>query len=324
MFVRRQFEYHPVIGFRYIPNLRARCPCEQGGYLIRTNNRGFRCDRDFVRAKKAGTRRVLLFGDSFTAGNGVSNGLRYGDLLEALVPRLEVYNFGLPGTGTDQQYLAYRQYATDLEHDLLVLAVLVENIRRVNSSAFYFQRGEDSLLPKPYYERVEGRLVLRNVPVPKEPIGRGALPAEQRRTLDRRFPRLRQLANRLGLRPFAQRLTRYQPVPEYDAPDGPGWLLMRAILERWIAESPLPVLVAPIPLYQFIEETSDPARYRRRFGELAADAGCALHDPLDDLRRYSRRERRGFRFKTDLHFTPAGHRALAESLAPVLRGMTGL
>ena len=42
-------------------------------------------------------------GDSFTAADGVSNRQRYSDLLEARLPGIEVYNFGLPGTGTDQQ-----------------------------------------------------------------------------------------------------------------------------------------------------------------------------------------------------------------------------
>ena len=44
--------------------------------------------------------RVLVFGDSFTAGDGVSNGSRYSDVLETLLPPpTEVHNFGLPGSG---------------------------------------------------------------------------------------------------------------------------------------------------------------------------------------------------------------------------------
>jgi len=265
-----------------------------------------------------GKRRALLFGDSFTAGNAVSNGKRYSDQLETLVPDLEVFNFGLPGTGTDQHLLAYREYAGDLDHDLLILGVLVENIRRVSSTAFYYQRGEDALLPKPYFVLENGELELKNVPVPREPIQEDDLSDGQRQTLNRRFPRLRRWISGLGLREVAQRLTRYQPVPEYATSDHPAWVLMRRVLETWICESPVPVLVVPIPLHQHVEGVSSSRDYMERFNELANDTGCFVHDPLPDLLRYSLADRRAFRFERDVHPTPAGHLALAKSIAPVV------
>lgn len=44
-----------------------------------------------------------------------------------------------------------------------------------------------------------------------------------------------------------------------------------------------------------------------------------VHDPLPDLLKYQRDERRAFRFAQDSHPTPNGHRALAESLAGAVR-----
>src|SRR3989442_6670299 len=108
--MRQLYEYHSVIAHRFIPGMRPRIPHERGGYFVRTNDSGFRCDHNFSAEKPATTRRILLFGDSHTAGDGVSNGQRYGDLLEEQLG-IQVYNFGLPGTGTDQQYLAYQEYA---------------------------------------------------------------------------------------------------------------------------------------------------------------------------------------------------------------------
>ena len=64
---RQTFEYHPVVGYRFIPGLKARIGNESGGYLVRVNASGFRNDRDFAKAKASGQRRILLFGDSFTA-----------------------------------------------------------------------------------------------------------------------------------------------------------------------------------------------------------------------------------------------------------------
>ena len=131
--MRQLFEYHPVIGYRYIPGIKVRVPHEGGGYLMRVNGSGFRCPHEFVAAQSPGRPRVLLCGDSFSAGEGVSDGYRYGDLLEKSIPGLEVYNLALPGTGTDQQYLAYQEFGRGLEHDLLLLGVLVENILRVKA-----------------------------------------------------------------------------------------------------------------------------------------------------------------------------------------------
>ena len=111
--MRQLFQHHPVTGYYFVPGLRARIIHEAGGYIVQTNSAGFRSKHEFRTAKDRGTKRILLFGDSFTAGDGVSNADRYSDLLETLAPGLEVFNYAIPGTGTDQQYLAYREFAQD-------------------------------------------------------------------------------------------------------------------------------------------------------------------------------------------------------------------
>ena len=83
------------------------------------------------------------------------------------------------------------------------------------------------------------------------------------------------------------------------------------------------VLLVPIPLYHFIEDLSDPSRYRARFTELAAESGAYLCDPLDEMRNHPEEERRDFRFRTDPHLSPAGHAALAQVLAPVVANILG-
>lgn len=317
-------QHHPSVGYTFIPGIKARVslPGEEAAYLVRANGQGFRCDREFTRAKGEGKRRALLFGDSFTAGDGVSNGKRYGDLLEQLMPDLEVYNFGLPGTGTDQQYLAYQEFASDIEHDLLILAVTVENIGRVASRfrPYVDERGETVVYAKPYYVLEGGRLALKNVPVAKEPVSKSELGEEESKHTDWGLPfaGLRKVARQLGLRDLAQKVTHFQPVPDYRTPDNPKWLVMRAILEEWITASRAPVILMPVPLFPFVEGTSDPTHYQARFRELAEATGCTLHDPLPDFQKYSPAERRAFRFERDVHLTPAGHAALAASLEPVV------
>ena len=316
--MRQLFQHHPTIGYHFIPGLKARGMHENGGYLVRVNGAGFRSNREFALAKQPGVKRALLFGDSFTAGNGVANDKRYGDVLEKLIPGLEVYNYGIPGTGTDQQYLAYRQFAQETEHDLLIIAVLVENIRRIRSRYRFFtdDTGTSRLYKKPFYELDGGQLLLRGVPVPSNPFEESELSDVERRTIDRGgpLPGIRKTIESFGIKDMCQRLMRYQPVPEYNNPADPAWLLLRAILERWIREHPKPVLLVPIPLHLFVEETSDPAAYQRRFREVRETTGCLYHDPLPDLLKYPLTQRKAFRFVKDTHLSPAGHVALAKSL----------
>jgi carbamoyltransferase len=272
-------------------------------------------------------RRVLVFGDSFTAGDGVSNGKRYTDVLEQKVPAVEVYNYGLSGTGTDQQYLAWREFAREVDHDLVVIAVLVENMRRVLARyrRYADDSGRERNYAKPYFTLDGDTLRLHQVPPARAPFDDDQLPLEERDAVDRggRFQLLRQVVTAVGAKEVVQRLTRYQPVPEYDSPTSSGWRLMRAILSQWIHAVSRPVVLMPLPLYQHVEETSDALGYQARFRELASDLGCTLHDPLPDLLRYTPEQRRAFRFEHDVHPTPACHEALASSLAPTIERVLG-
>lgn len=328
--MRQLYEYHPVIGYRYIPNLRVRIPHEGGGYLMQVNGQGFRSDRPYAAARTPGHRRVLVFGDSFTAGDAVPNRQRYTELLEARLGAagdapVEFYNFGLSSTGTDQHYLIWRECAQDIEHDMVMIVVFVENIRRVAAQfrPHRDEQGQERLYAKPYFRLAGGELQLCGVPPRREPIAESELSAEQGAAVDQggRFPLLRKMVTALGVRDMVQKMTQYQPLPHYDSPGDPAWLLMRAILAQWIAALDKPVLLVPLPLPQHLDQTCDAAAYQARFAELAADVGCMLHDPLPDLLCIPASERRRLRWEKDIHFTPAGHAALATSLEPVLGEM---
>ena len=201
---RALFQHHPTIGMRFIADLRVRLEHESGGYLLRTNAQGYRNERDFsVERSSEAPYRVLVLGDSFTAGDGVPNRHRFTDLLEARLRNTEVYNFGLPGSGTDQQFLIYREDARVYDHDLVVLAVQVENIRRVAARFRYGwdEHGDLRLFPKPYFEiGTNGRLELRGVPVPKRPFREDELDQADWRHVDKggRFSGARRVVGAFG------------------------------------------------------------------------------------------------------------------------------
>ena len=320
--MRQIYEYHPIVGYRFIPNLRARIPHESGGYLMAVNDAGFRSNRPFAAKRVPGVPRLLVFGDSFTAGDAVANHERYTDLLEAALGA-EVYNYGLSSTGTDQQYLAWREFARDIEHDVVVIAVFVENVRRVTARYRPHQdaHGHYRIYAKPYYTLERGQLHLHHVPPRAEPFDLHDMPLQEQATVDSggRFPLLRKVVTALGAKEMVQRLTHYLPVPDYESADTEGWRLMRAILTQWVRALDRPVVLMPLPLPQHIDEACDASAYQARFAELAAELACTLHDPLPCFLSYSQAQRRRFRWEKDIHFTPEGHRVLAQSLAPVLK-----
>ena len=319
--MRQLYEYHAVVGYRYIPNLRARVEHEGGGYLVQVNEQGFRSNESFARQRRPGRARVLVFGDSFTAGDAVPNSQRYTDLLQQRLGA-DVYNFGLSSTGTDQQYLIWREFAREIEHDVVVIAVFVENVRRVMAQfrPHRDELGRERIYAKPYYELEGETLRLRHVPPRREPFDEHELDMAQAAAVDTggRYLALRKMATALGVKDALQKLIRYQPLPAYDSPDTPDWRLMRAILSQWIGALAKPVVLMPLPLPQHLDETCDAAPYQARFAELATELGCVLHDPLPDMLRIAPAERRQLRWKTDIHFTAAGHDVLARSLEPVI------
>jgi carbamoyltransferase len=330
---RSQMKYHPTIGFTYMPSAKLRMPAPGGGYLVRTNGAGFRSDREFERERTPGKFRALVFGDSQTAGDGGANAARYTDLVEKAVPGLELYNYALSGAGPDQHYLAYRECA-DVEHDLLVVALYVENIRRVARSIVQSldADGAEAFYPKPYYVLKGGELVLHNVPVPKQPWTPTTLPPELRSQIysfqetnffsrdDR--PGLRKLAAyvpmKKTLKQWAMRLSRYEPLPDYDDRSNSDWLLLRAILEAWFRASKTPVLLVSIPHYAYFLTPSGRPGYQARLRELADATGCHFYDPLGELAAFSDKDRRTFWSEASGHLSAEGHRVFARLLTPVL------
>jgi carbamoyltransferase len=334
--------YHPRIGYTYMPNAKLRVPWGNGGYLVRANAAGFRSDREFVQERKPGTFRALIFGDSQTAGDGVINSQRYTDLLEKALPDFELYNYALSGTGPDQQFLAYQENAA-VEHDLLIIALYVENIRRVNTRVVKSRdaSGEEYFRAKPYYQIENNELVLHHVPVPKQPWTEQTLPAEflpycnpphviQPSAMAKHFSRdvmamLSRVVPMEGLRravkTAAMRFQKFRPIPDFDTPDNPAWLLLRRILEAWIQASRTSVLIVPIPHYFFLASSSDPSAYQARFRELADATKCHLYDPLPDLLKLSADERGALWSDSSGHISIRGHEILENLLSPVLQSL---
>jgi hypothetical protein len=322
---RNVFEYHPLTGYRFIPGIKARIRHEGGGYLVKANRAGFRCEHEASPRKSDGVFRILLFGDSYTAGDGVSNRFRFGDILETLIPRIEVLNFGLPNSGTDQQYLTWWEFAADIEHDLLLICPMVENIQRnvqthrLTHSAF---DGRLLLRPKPYFVLENGDLVLRHSPVPKDAVVDQQLVANNigstKGSIHQLFSRLTRAVDQRvpGFRCLTQRLRRVALPEEYNSRHHPAWVLMQAILHRWVKGSRSPVIICPIPTFSHIERCIRSNPYRERFSELGQELGVEVIDILPKLLSEQQKVRSKLRFLRDEHPTKLCHQIIAQALAP--------
>jgi hypothetical protein len=132
------------------------------GIWFRTNQQGFRNDRDFARAIPPGKTRIICSGDSFTLGYGVDNDHTWCHLLETLHTGLETVNMGQAGYGVDQSYLWYKRDGLTLDHNLHLFAFISMDFARMQRDTFVGHG-------KPILKPSGAGLAPANVPVPKWP-----------------------------------------------------------------------------------------------------------------------------------------------------------
>jgi hypothetical protein len=97
----------------------------------------------------------LILGDSLSFGEGVDIKDRFDVKMLSSLPGMRVINTGTMGYGTDQEYMAFRNWKHLLESGDTVLIVLNE------SDYFDVLRRRFFGRAKPYVEKVDGSYVLR-------------------------------------------------------------------------------------------------------------------------------------------------------------------
>lgn len=118
----------PIIGYRFIPNLYSRINRPKNQFVIQTNDQGFRDNHSFEDLDKTKP-TVLVLGDSYVAGDGLSNHERFTNLISNGLD-VHIMNMGLPGSGTDQQLLIQERIASQFHYDVLVVVPFLHNLNR--------------------------------------------------------------------------------------------------------------------------------------------------------------------------------------------------
>lgn len=95
------------------------------------------------------TNRIVVLGDSFIEGYGVSENKRVSNLLEAATGH-EFLNFGCSDMGNTQEYLVYKHLASGYSHNTILWGILPVNDFMNDNSQFY--ESQSPLRYKPYWK----------------------------------------------------------------------------------------------------------------------------------------------------------------------------
>jgi hypothetical protein len=137
LFVVTPTEYvikDPIVGHKYLPDkiIYKRDPESKEVVKISINSDGYR-DGEHEIKKPQGSLRIVVLGDSFVAGMAVDQEKLFTTLLEKKLcagqasKKFEVFNFGVSGYGTAQEYLALKEYGLRYSPDIVIQFFFVGN-----------------------------------------------------------------------------------------------------------------------------------------------------------------------------------------------------
>ncbi len=151
------YRYDSILGWFPIENSKK---SHKGSRFIDVehNSRGFRDDEHLVSTSP----RIVFLGDSFVWGYDVDKSERFTEKLNTALPHWSIYNLGVSGYGTDQEYLLLQQHYNFYKPNIVFLIFCIDNdegdnTRNKRHGGYY----------KPYF-LINGKdLELRGTPVPK-------------------------------------------------------------------------------------------------------------------------------------------------------------
>jgi hypothetical protein len=156
-------QHDPYLGWRLRPGPPVKRKQAEYESVETVNSWGFRTPEVDV-AKPAGTKRILVVGDSHAEGYTVNDDETCSRLLEknlAGSAPVQVISLGVGAFATDQEFLSYLYYGRKFNPDL-VLLLFCENDLPANIANRY------SRSRKPVFEKHGDTLVLTGVPAPNK------------------------------------------------------------------------------------------------------------------------------------------------------------
>ena len=163
------WEPHSLYGWRNIPKASGWESCYgECAVQVTINSLGLR-DVETSYEKPAGTKRVLLLGDSMTAGMQVPLEDTFGKQAQARLndsstSEWQILNAAVNGYGTDNELIYYRLEGVKFKPDIVIVGMYLANDIYNNSRTLELGTGGQG--HKPFFELTEsGELTLQNFPV---------------------------------------------------------------------------------------------------------------------------------------------------------------
>jgi hypothetical protein len=203
------YRYDPQLGWFPIPNSKKIFSGNQTIH-VEHNARGFRDVEHVLDARP----RMLFLGDSFVWGYDVEQPERFTDKLRAKLTDWSIYNLGVSGYGTDQEYLLLKQQYDFYRPQIVFLVFCTDNDDADNAHNVRY-----GVYYKPYFTVDGASLSLRGVPVPKSE--------------NYFFAQHTVLARSNWVRLFARAYFILTAPPDYVAPESPTHAIL-ADMQRFI------------------------------------------------------------------------------------------
>lgn len=338
-----QFSSH--LGWDHIPGQRGQMVSPEFSVVYQINAGGLR-DRNYTQKKPYGTKRFLVFGDSFIEGWGVEEQETVAKRLEHRLgdDGIEVINFGVAGYGTDQEWLYFKQAGVAYQPDQVIVFFYGNDLwNNASKKGIGAERGH-----KPYFRPDRtGKLRLKGVPVRKT-LFWDKERLQQRPWKDRLqqylyehchlYVLIRQ-AFRADL-PRQQQQTFYQGLYGLNTDESLNrlWRLSGDILAGFntsVRQSRATMLLVYIPSIVQMNEADwhvkrelnglvgeyDLLKPNRELAAIAATHQISFLDLYPAFKESSKSKKLYF---DDSHWTPAGHELAAQLIERYLRGSVGL
>jgi len=289
-------QYDSVLGFIGIPNYRSpKFNYDEHAFRITPAPPG-------VTLKEP---PILAVGGSVTLGFGLADDETFPSQLQSMIGR-RVINAGMDGYGLDQMILRAEVVVPQVKPAAIVVGTGLENLKRNEMSRVFG-------VEKPYFELVDGKLVLRNEPVPPTPDPATTLDFWQR--LLGRSLLVDELLSRLHMR--------YDWYVDhvYTLPAGEGIAEACPLFKRLAALKLPTIVVAEYQPYLWYEPAvmrTDKAATAEML-RCAQQAGLATVDPFDEIDRTMRTAGHDALFAKVEHPNAAGQALTARLVAEKLR-----
>ena len=136
-----QIKYDSLLSYTYMLDLKISVENENYNINFSTNLLGYRDDKWNINSQK---RKILLVGDSFSAGYGINKSNRFSDWVEAKLNSrsnsysYEVYNAAVSGYNLDQIAKTADRVMDFIKPKILIIGINIDALERLNDPYVFF------------------------------------------------------------------------------------------------------------------------------------------------------------------------------------------